>query len=185
MAEVTQLLSSARAGNAPAIGRLYELLYAELSRIARARVRHAGHRMMLDTVTLVHETYLRMLKLNRLQVENRSHFLAYSARVMRSVVVDIARGLQVERHGGKAVLVTLNTAAANALPAGSDEVLGVHEALLELEQIDPRLARVVEMRYFVGLEGAEIAEALGVGLRTVERDWAKARGYLYRALMPH
>lgn len=101
MTEVTQLLSNARAGDAPAIGRLYELLYAELSRIARARVRHAGHRMMLDTVTLVHETYLRMLKLNRLQVENRSHFLAYSARVMRSVVVDIARGLQVERHGGR------------------------------------------------------------------------------------
>jgi RNA polymerase sigma factor (TIGR02999 family) len=185
MAEVTQLLSSARAGDAPAIGRLYELLYADLSRIAHARVRHAGHRMMLDTVSLVHETYLRMLKLKRLKVEDRSHFLAYSARVMRSVVVDIARGLQAQRHGAQAIFVTLDTAASNALPAGGDEVLAVHEALLELEQIDPGLARVVEMRYFVGLENAEIAEALGIGLRTVERDWAKARGYLYRALKPH
>ena len=185
MTEVTELLSGARAGDGPAIGRLYELLYPELSRIARARMRQVNQRLMLDTVALVHETYLRMLKLDHLRVEDRSHFLAYSARVMRSVVVDIARGLQAERHGGQAAFVTLDTSASNALPAGGDEVLGVHDALLELEQIDPRLARVVEMRYFVGLESAEIAEALGVGLRTVERDWAKARGYLYRALKSH
>jgi RNA polymerase sigma factor (TIGR02999 family) len=185
MSEVTQLLAAARAGDAPAIDRLYELLYPELSRIARARLRQVNHRMMLDTVALVHETYLRMLKLDQLRVEDRSHFLAYSARVMRSVVVDIVRGLRVERRGGEAVFVTLDTAASNILPSGSDEVLGVHEALLELEQIDPRLARVVEMRYFVGLQSAEIAEVLGIGLRTVERDWEKARGYLYVALKAH
>jgi RNA polymerase sigma factor (TIGR02999 family) len=185
MTEVTALLSAARAGEAPAMGRLYELLYEELSRIARSRVRRADHRMMLDTVSLVHETYLRMLRLNQLHVDDRAHFLAYSARVMRSVVVDMARSLQVEKHGGEAVFVTLDTAASDALPAGGAEVLGVHEALLELEQIDARLARVVEMRYFVGLENTEIAEALGVGARTVERDWAKARGYLFQALKAH
>lgn len=182
MAEITELLSSARAGDAPAVGRLYELLYPELSRIARARLRQADHRMMLDTVALVHETYLRMLKLEQLRVEDRAHFLAYSARVMRSVVVDIVRGVQADRRGGDAAFVTLNTAAADALPSGSDEVMAVHEALLELEQIDARLARVVEMRYFVGLESSEIAEALGIGLRTVERDWEKARGFLHLAL---
>lgn len=185
MSDVTQLLAAARAGDVPAIARLYELLYPELRRIARARLRQVDHRMMLDTVALVHETYLRMLKLDQLRVEDRAHFLAYSARVMRSVVIDIARSLRVERRGGEAAFVTLDTAASNALPTGREEVMGVHEALLELEQIEPRLARVVEMRYFVGLESAEIAEALGIGLRTVERDWERARGYLYVALKAH
>ncbi|MFO1338007.1 MAG: ECF-type sigma factor [Burkholderiaceae bacterium] len=181
MTEVTELLAAARAGGEPAIGRLFELLYPELSRIARARLRQVDQRMMLDTVALVNETYLRLLKLNQLSLQDRPHFLAYSARVMRSVIVDLARSLQVERRGGELAFVTLDT-AADCMPSRTDEVVEVHEALLDLERIEPRLTRVVEMRYFVGMECAEIAQALGVGLRTVERDWEKARGFLYHAL---
>lgn len=183
MAELTQLLHSAAQGTPGAIDRLYELLYAELRQIAHAKLRHGAGRVPLNTTTLVHESYLRLIKLEQLRVEDRSHFLAYSARVMRSVVVDLVRESRAERAGGDLAWVTLDTAALNAAPAtGGDEILRVHEALQELAAIDERLVRVVEMRYFVGLEMDEIAQALGVGKRTVERDWEKARSFLYASL---
>jgi RNA polymerase sigma factor (TIGR02999 family) len=130
----------------------------------------------------VHECYLRLLKLDQLCLQDRAHFLAYSARVMRSVVVDLAREQQALRRGGDQAFVTLDTGLAHALPGGEDEVLQVHEALQALAAIDERLVKVVEMRYFVGLDTQEIAQALGVSGRTVERDWERARSFLYSAL---
>lgn len=183
MAEITTLLAAARAGEASAVGRLVELLYPELQRLARARLYQASARPQLDTAALVHEVYLRLLTLSRLDVNDRAHFMTYAARVMRSVIVDLARESLAECRGGPdARWVTLDTAASQPLPSGRDEVIAVHDALLALEEVDARLARVVEMRYFVGLDNTEIAQALGVGLRTVERDWEKARSFLFAQL---
>ena len=110
------------------------------------------------------------------------HFLAYAARVMRSVVVDLIRARQAERRGGDVEHLTLNTTLVDAAGSPEAEVLQVHEALEELAAVDERAARVVEMRYFGGLSEAEIAQALGVTERTVQRDWHKARLFLSLSL---
>lgn len=180
--EITALINAAGQGAEGAVDRLFELLYAELRQIAHARLRGHPGPTLLDTTSLVHESYLRLVKLQQLRVEDRSHFLAYSARVMRSVVVDLVRESRADRRGGDRLRVTFDTQAAEGLHASGDEVLQVHEALQELAAVDERLVRVVEMRYFVGLEMDEIAQALGVGKRTVERDWEKARSFLYASL---
>jgi RNA polymerase sigma factor (TIGR02999 family) len=180
--EVTLLLAAAQDGQQAALDRLFELLYPELRGIAAQRMRRTDERMLLDTTSLVHECYLRLLKLDELALNDRAHFLAYAAKVMRSVVVDIAREQQAQRRGGGLAFVTLDTGVASGLPSGEDEVLHIHEALEELGAIDPRLVKVVEMRYFVGLDHSEIAAALGLSTRTVERDWERARSFLFDAL---
>lgn len=182
MGDITTLLQQAGQGSGTAVDRLYELLYADLRRIAHAKLRLGDGPHGLDTTSLVHESYLRLIKLQRLDVKDRGHFLTYAARVMRSVLVDLVRGARTDRRGGGQAPLTLDTAAADALPAGDDQILAVHEALAELAAIDPRLVQVVEMRFFVGLEMDEIASALGVAKRTVERDWEKARSFLYASL---
>jgi RNA polymerase sigma factor (TIGR02999 family) len=182
LSEITLLLQSAGTGDASAVGRLYELLYSDLRLIARARLRSGSGSLQIDTTQLVHESYLRLLKLEHLRVEDRAHFLAYAARVMRSVVVDLVRESQAERRGGGLKMVTLNTENGSTAMAGDDEILRVHEALEELATIDERMVRVVEMRYFVSLEMEEIALSLNVSKRTVERDWEKARSFLYASL---
>jgi RNA polymerase sigma factor (TIGR02999 family) len=180
--EVTLLLAAAQQGQAEALDKLFALLYPELRRIAAARMRKTDERVMLDTTSLVHECYLRLLKLDELSLNDRGHFLAYAAKVMRSVVVDLAREQQAQRRGGDMAFVTLDTAVASSLPNGEDEVLHIHEALEALGEIDPRLVKVVEMRYFIGLDNTEIAQVLDVSTRTVERDWERARSFLFAAL---
>lgn len=183
MDELTTLFHSARAGDADAVGRLYQVLYDDLRRIAHAKLRNAEGVVLLDTTGLVHESYLRLQKLAELNVSDRPHFLAYAARAMRSIVVDFARQQGAGRRGGDHLHVTLGTTAAGSVAtAGGDEILRVHEALEKLGRIDPRLVQVVEMRYFAGLDEAEIADALGVSVRTVARDWEKARLFLFEAL---
>ena len=182
MGELTTLISQVRGGSDDALGRLYELLYAELRRIAHAKLRHADGLTHLQTTGLVHESYLRLVKLGQLNVDDRAHFLAYAARTMRSIVVDFARERQAQRRGGGATDVTLSTTLAESLSLDTTQVVRVHEALEELAQADERLVKVVEMRFFAGLEHTEIAEALGVSTRTVERDWDKARAFLFASL---
>lgn len=186
-ARIQPLLARARAGDAAAAGELFALLYQDLRRLAHARLYSGGNAgNLIDTTMLVHESYERFAQLSRLDVSDRGHFMTYASRVMRSVIVDFARERNAERRGGGADPVTLTTglgaALADAAPHAHPEVLRVHEALEELAQIESRLAQVVEMRYFGGLSNAEIAQALGVGLRTVERDWERARLYLYTTL---
>jgi RNA polymerase sigma factor (TIGR02999 family) len=182
MAEITELIHAANRGEAAGIDRLFQLLYADLRRIAHAKLRQGHGPTLLDTTSLVHESYLRLVRLEQLKVDDRAHFLAYSARVMRSVIVDLVRESRAERRGGGQALVTLDTGVADSASAGDDEILAVHEALEELAAVDERLVRVVEMRFFVGLEMDEIAQALGVAKRTAERDWEKARSFLFATL---
>lgn len=178
--DVTILLQAAGRGDAAALGQLFDLLYADLRRMAHARLRD-GTPEGLHTTALVHETFLRLVQLQRLSSADRPMFLAYVGRVMRSIIVDAVRRAQAERRGGGALAQTLN-AEALAAPAPEPEVLRVHEALQALEAHEERLARVVELRYFAGLEMDEIAETLGVAKRTAERDWARARIFLRLAL---
>ena len=137
---------------------------------------------LLDTTSLVHESYLKLVGQESLAVEDRHHFFAYAARVMRSVIVDFARARLAERRGGAAEHVVLDTELAQKIAAPETDVLQVHEALEVLAQAEPRLAQIVEMRYFGGMTEVEIAEALGLSERTVRRDWEKARLLLMSAL---
>ena len=182
MGEITGLIQAAGRGEAGAVGRLYELLYADLRQLAHAKLRRGPTPTLLDTTALVNESYLRVVRLQQLSVNDSAHFMAYAARAMRSVIVDLLREAQAERRGGGQALVTLDTALLDATPAADAQILAVHEALQALAAVDERLVRVVEMRYFAGLEMADIALAMGVGKRTVERDWEKARSFLYAAL---
>jgi RNA polymerase sigma factor (TIGR02999 family) len=180
--EVAQLLTAARRGEGPAAARLYEVLYDDLRRIARARLRSHRTLTLLDTTALVHESFLRFANLGELNVEDRGHFLAYAARAMRSVIVDFVRQKQAARRGGGEVKLPLDTDLAPIEAGGEDEVLRVSEALDELAKVDARAAQVVELRYFGGLVDREIAQFLGVTERTVYRDWKKARLMLATAL---
>lgn len=158
-------------------------LYRQLKSLAHSRLRNGGRDALLDTTALVHEAFLRMGSLRAHGTDAVEHrkMLAFASRTMRSVIVDAARARQAEKRGAGACIVTL-TDSAHALPAAADHIVRVHEALLELESLDARLARVVEMRFFAGLDEAEIAMALDLSPRTVRRDWEKARWVLSRAL---
>lgn len=179
--ELTDLVRRAQQGDAAASDALFTATYQELRRLARARLRGGGRSALLDTTSLVHETYLRFVRARSLRLEDRLHFMRYAGRVMRSVIVDFARRRHADRRGGAAgIHVTLRT--EDGACADEEQILRVHEALQALAKLDPRMALVVELRYFGGLSEAEIAEALDVTDRTVRRDWQKARLWLAEAL---
>ena len=182
MGEVTLLIGAARAGDRGAFDKIFELLYPELRQVARRRLARGSRDGTMETTALVNECYMKLLKRESLTPSDRAHFLAYAATVMRSIIVDAVRFAKTDRRGGDAEQVELDSELIGTLPAESDEVLDVHAALDDLSRIDDRLARVVEMRYFGGLEDEEIAEALGLSARTVRRDWDKARLLLAHAL---
>ena len=181
MGEITVLIHRARDGDSGALDHLFQLLYPELRRIAHARLRRGFPDPELGTTALVNECYLKLRDAQRLDAGDRAHFFAYTASAMRSIIVDIARAKATERRGANAVHVTLDD-EQGAAPGSEDEILRVHEALEEIGQLDVRLARLVEMRYFGGMDDAEIASALDITDRTVRRDWQKARILLAAAL---
>jgi RNA polymerase sigma factor (TIGR02999 family) len=182
MGEITTLIRAASQGEREAVDRLFGLLYDDLHRLAHARLRGNARDTLLDTTALLHETYARLVRTGELEVEDRRHFFAYCAGAMRSIIVDFARRRSAARRGGADDRVTLDDGLAGAPVERSDEVLRVHQGLERLAQVDERLARLVEMRYFAGLENREIAEAFGVSERTVERQWQKARAFLFASL---
>ncbi len=173
--EVTQLLQAAAAGDRAAMGRIHAILYPELKAMAHRRLRHEATGAALDTTALVHESYLRLLKNDQLNLENRRHFMAYAARVMRSVVVDFVRQARAQRRGGGQLQVTFNTDVADSVESSAGEIERLDELLSELAEIDPRLVAVVEMRYFAAFDIPQIADYLDVSDRTVQRDLEKVR----------
>ncbi len=181
-ADITSLLAAARCGDGAAADRVFSLLYDDLRRLARSRLRQHQTMTLLDTTSLVHESYLKLVGVGATEVETRRHFFAYAARVMRSVIVDFARARQAERRGGAVEHVAIDTGMSSALAAPETDVLRVHDALEAVAQADARAAQVVEMRYFGGLSEAEIAHTLGLSERTVRRAWEKARLLLRAAL---
>ena len=168
-------------GGSEATQELFSLLYHDLRRLAHARLQRNEPITLLDTTSLVHETFLRVLKSGQIEVSNRPSFLAYAAQVMRSIIVDFVRQRHAERRGGDNPHVSLDS-AAESVPSEEREVLRVSEALDELAKVDERLVKIVEMRYFGGFTEEDIALALGVNQRTVRRDWQKARLLLSLAL---
>jgi RNA polymerase sigma factor (TIGR02999 family) len=170
---------------AEGLDRLFAAAYPELRRLARSRLRGGGRDVVLDTTALVHESYLRLARADAATpFPDRARFLVYAGKAMRSIIVDLVRERQTQRRGSGAVHLTLTGGGAHELPqpGGEDHILRVHEALEQLARLDPRMAQVVEMKYFAGLTEAEIGEALGVTDRTVRRDWEQARLFLAEAL---
>jgi RNA polymerase sigma factor (TIGR02999 family) len=179
--EVTGLLRAWRQGDTAAGDRLLALLYRELHAMARHRLAHERPGVTLQTTALVHEAYLRLVGQTRIDYRDRGHFLALAATMMRRVLVDRARARDAGKRGGGVEPVTLTGVDA----AGLDpvvELLDVDRALDRLAEDYPRPARVVELRFFGGLEFEEIAAALGISERTAKRDWAFARAWLAREL---
>jgi RNA polymerase sigma factor (TIGR02999 family) len=178
---ITDLLLQVRQGSPDAMDRLFPLVYGELRRIAHRQLlgERPGH--TLGTTGLVHETYLKLVDQTRVQWRDRAHFFALASRAMRQILVDYARRYRAQRRGGAMKRVSLTEVAA-VEEKQAELVLAVHEALERLSAMNERLSRVVECRYFAGLTEEETAEALGLSARTVERDWLKAKGWLYQEL---
>ena len=180
-AEVTGLLQAWRGGDPGAEERLMAVLYRELHAMAQRRLRHERPGGTLQTTALVHEAYLRLVDLRRVEVRDRGHFLALAATMMRRVLVDRARARRADKRGSGERPITLTDVAAAGLDPAV-EVLEVDGALGRLAAAFPRPARVVELRFFGGLGFAEICGVLGVTERTAQRDWAFARSWLAREL---
>jgi RNA polymerase sigma factor (TIGR02999 family) len=180
--EVTTLLRAWSDGDGDAFDRVLPLVYDELHRMAARCLVGERSTISIQTTALVNELCLRLLGWDPVRWQNRSHFFGVSAKMMRRVLVDIARRRRAERRGGPdAIRVPLDTIDIPASEPGSD-VLAVDSALEMLALEDPRKAQVVELRFFGGLSIDETAEALGVSARTVHADWAFARAWLYRTL---
>ncbi len=169
---VTGLLDAIENGDGNAQARLFSLLYDELRRCAHRQLR--GNNQTLSTTALVHETYVKLVVGDGLRLESRQHFMALAARAMRQVLVDHARRAGADKRGGNVLQVTLDECLPDT-PCEAAEVLALDQALGELERIDERAARVVQLYFFGGLGFAEIAELEGLNQRTIKRDWQAAR----------
>ncbi len=179
--EVTRLLLDWGNGDEHALARLTPLVYDELHRLAGCYMRREPGGQTLQTTALVHEAYLRLVDQTRVRWQNRAHFFAIAAQMMRRILVDHARSRHYAKRGGGARPVSLDAAPPiSAERAG--ELVELDDALASLARIDPRKARVVELRFFGGLSVEETAELLGVSPNTVMRDWNMARAWLYREI---
>jgi RNA polymerase sigma factor (TIGR02999 family) len=179
-AQVTDLLLQLRAGDATALDRLLPLVYAELRRLAHRRLQGERPGHTLGTTGLVNETYLKLVDQTRIQWRDRAHFFRVASCAMRRILVDYARRHRALRRGGGLQRISLDTELP--MTERGETLVALDEALERLARLNERLSQVVECRYFGGLTETETAEALGVTARTVERDWAKARGWLFREL---
>jgi RNA polymerase sigma factor (TIGR02999 family) len=182
---VTALLQRAASGDAAAFDSAFAMVYAELTSLARAQLRREAVGHTLETGALVHEAYLRLSIGTRGDFDDRSHFLAIASTAMRRILVEHARRVHAQKRGGGAIAVDLDGADAGAsviLDGNATSLTDLDEALTMLAQLNERQAKVVECRFFGGLTEEETAAALGIGLRTVKRDWAAARAWLFLAL---
>lgn len=180
-AEVTQWLRQLGGATPAASSQLFELLYVELKRVARSHLRKENPGHTLSATGLAHEAWFRMAEQSRTPWQNRSHFLAVASTMMRRILVNHELARRANKRDVELVPVTLSGMEQFSVAPDRD-VIAVHEALLAFETIDARAAKVVELRFFGGLENEEVAQALNVSLATVKRDWAVARAWLHREL---
>ena len=178
---VTELLLAWTEGDRAALDRLMPLVHAELRRIARNRLRAERRGHTLQPTALVNEAYLRLVDLTRMHWRNRAQFFAIAARLMRTVLVDAARGAAAAKRGGGALRVTFDE-ARTPLPRHDHHLLALDEALEALAKQDPRKSQVVELRFFGGLSVEEAAAVLGISADTVTRDWKFAKVWLRQQL---
>jgi len=182
--DLTGLLLSWRQRDAVALERLIPLVYDELRRVARRHLQRESPGHALQATALVHEVYLRLVDVDRLTLHGRAHFFAVAAGLMRQILVDHARRQRADKRGGGVTLLSLDDVSPASQPASVD-VLALDHALEALSSIDARQCRVVELRFYAGLNIDEAAEALGISPATVEREWALAKAWLYRRLETH
>ena len=180
-AQVTDLLLAWRSGDERALALLMPAVHHELRRLARRQMRGERQGHTLQTTALVNEAYLRLIDLSRVRWQDRVHFFAMSARLMRRILVDHARARQVQKRGGGAGTVTFDEALAVGAERGAD-LVALDDALEALSAVDPRKCQVIEMRFFGGLTVDETAEALQVSGETVMRDWRLAKVWLLREM---
>ncbi len=179
---ITQLLADCSAGEGDAFARLIPLVYDDLRGIAHRRLAQERDDHTLGTTALVHEAYLRLVDQATATWQDRAHFFAVAARVIRHVLVDYARAKGAQKRGGDALRIPLREDLDGETPSNTIELLTLETALEELGRHDRRLEQLVECRFFGGMTMKDTAEALGVSLRTAERDWTRAKAYLYRSL---
>lgn len=181
--QVTQLLVAVKDGEHGAFDRLLPAVYGELRRLARRQLgrERSGHTLL--ATDLVHEAYMKLVDQSGVEWQGRAHFFAVAARAMRQVLIDHARKRTTEKRGGDLMRTTLGDRAF-AAEYSPEQLLALDQALDRLAELDERLPRVVEMRFFAGLKEQEIAEVLGTSERTIQRDWARARAWLYKELYP-
>lgn len=179
--EFSQLLVSWSDGDRVALDKLVPLVYQEMRRLAHHYMRRerAGH--TFQTTALVNEAYMRLVDYRRMRLQSRAHFFAIAAQVMRRILIEHARSRKFAKRGGGARQVSLDEAAVVSAQR-SAEVIAVNDALTELEAWDPRKGRVVELRFFGGLNIEETAEVLNISPTTVQREWRSAKAWLYRAI---
>lgn len=175
----TQLLLSWAAGDKGAFDRLFHLVYDELRTMAHHRLRGNARGVTLNTTLLVHEAYLRLVDAKQVELSDRAHFMAVASRAMRWVLVDHARARHAEKRGGADRPVQLDGLQVAGPNQASLEIIALNDALERLGEYDERLARLVEYRFFGGMEYEDIARATDASLSTVKRDWVRARAWLY------
>ena len=178
---LSALFASAEHGDAAASERLFQALYAELHRLAKRELWRSGGAVTLGATTLVHEAFLDISGRAAVAFPDRARFMGYTARAMRGLIIDYARNRHAQKRGGGFEITALDTEIADNV-ADPGELTRVGDALDELAHVDPALAQVVDLKFFCGFTFAEIAALRGVSERTVQRDWEKARIYLYQAL---
>ncbi len=179
--EFTLILHAATAGDEAAKKQLWTMMYDELRRIAHAQLISERSDHTLSTTALVHEAYLRLVDQDKIHVRDRVHFQSVAARAMRQILVDYARRHKAQKRGGGQADLAFDERLYRA-DERADELLALDEALLRLERLNERLSKVVVCRYFGGLTMDETADIMGLSVRTVERDWVKARGWLFRQM---
>jgi RNA polymerase sigma factor (TIGR02999 family) len=179
---VTELLVEWQNGSQKALDQLIPLVYEELRAIAGRYLSRESPSHTLQSTALVHEAYFKLIGQRRVQWQNRAHFFGIAAQMMRRILVDHARHQHREKRGGPAPKLSLDEAIAQAEPEADVDLLALDEALTALAEIDPRGARIIELRFFSALTIDETAEVLDISPGTVKRDWSAARAWLYREM---
>jgi RNA polymerase sigma factor (TIGR02999 family) len=180
--EITLLLHEWSSGDRAALDKLVPVVYRELRKLARHYMNKERPDHTLQTTALVSEAYLRLVHYQKMQWQNRAHFLAVAAQAMRRIMVEHARAHQYAKRGGGAQTISLDDAPMLSAKPASNDILALDEAMQELESMDARKCRIVEFKFFGGLNTEETAEVLAISTATVEREWRAAKAWLYQSM---